>query len=526
MANDLRGAAKGKSQRIQMDHFRRVTMLTRSRSLLAIVALLITGVYCFYVLAAGSPSHLSTGPLARAHASFENRCDKCHTDFTPISSDSLLLDSSSALNVQETACQECHKAESHFRNHLVESSKRIDQHCSGCHLDHQGREFDMVQLASGACVQCHGNLGPHCQASPVVKKDIHAFTVESHGAFASLSQGDQGRIKFDHAQHMLPGQVTEDSKGAFTLAMLEPEQRERYRQNSQSDSDKVTLQCNSCHQPAGTMSLAAVGDAEVGRHMRPIEFEEHCQACHAINAPGRNDKTLPLPHAAPWAELDIIMGAKLAGGEWTGQFRSPADAVRKEPLVGEGNDGALVNSADEPPLDPQSLLGAQRSRVIESCKKCHIEADLTDEEIAKLRSNQRPPLIPERWLARGIFDHAAHGRMDCAWCHEVAVGDQARAKQDATDQTVVLIKSIESCVQCHRDASTPEPGTLQTAEAKRLLNGQTTWASDRCTECHRYHWSRPEVDSIKPLAKDSLSVLKASLSLGANNPVGATEAVK
>ncbi len=344
MANDIRGVAKGRSQRIQMDHFRRVTMLTRSRGVLALLALLITGGYCIYVLAAGSSSHLSTGPLAQAHAAFEDRCEKCHTDFTPISSDSLLLDSSSALAVQEAACQHCHRADAHFRNELTLASQKTDQHCSGCHLDHQGRDFDMVKLSNAACVQCHGNLTQHCQAKPTVKKDIASFTLESHGPFVSLSQGDTGRIKFDHAQHMLPGQVSPDSKGAFTLAMLEPEQRERYRQTVdgklQADDANVTLQCSSCHEPAGRPSELAVGDDEVGRHMKPIRFEEHCQACHAINAPGRDDQTLPLPHAAPWAELNLILGAKLAGGQWLGQLRSPTDAIRKEPLVGEGNDAA------------------------------------------------------------------------------------------------------------------------------------------------------------------------------------------
>ncbi len=530
MANHIRGVAKGRSQRIQIDYFRHPSKLTQSRGLLALLALLFAGGYCIYVLAAGSASHLTTGPLAQAHTAFENSCEKCHTDFTPISSDSLLLDSSSALAVQEAACQSCHRADAHFRNELTLTSQKTDQHCSGCHLDHQGRDFDMVKLSSDACVQCHGNLTKHCQAKPVVKHDITAFTLESHGPFVSLSQGDQGRIKFDHAQHMLPGQVDADSKGSFTLAMLEPDQRERYRQKVngqwQADDAVVTLQCNSCHEPAGRPSEQAVGDTEVGRHIKPIRFDDHCQACHAINAPGRDDQTLPLPHAAPWAELNVIMSAKLAGSQWLGRFRSPTDAVRKEPLVGEGDDGALVLQGSDATLSKPSLVDSQRDRVKEACLKCHVESDLTDEAITKLRSNAVPPLISERWLRRGIFDHAAHGKMACSYCHEVPTSDPTHAGQPAKDQTVVMINSIATCMECHRDSASPEPASLQTDKAKQLLNGQTTWASDRCTECHRYHWSRPEGDSSKPIVMDSISVLKASLALGANDHLGKSEAVK
>ncbi|MGV3486181.1 MAG: cytochrome c3 family protein [Planctomycetaceae bacterium] len=527
----MRATGKSRSQRINIDYYRQKTWLTRSRGLLALVAAVAATGYGFYVFASGGASHLSTGPVAAAHASFENDCQQCHLDFTPISADALRFSSSHSLDRIEQACQTCHRVDHHFRSSLTLESSAIDQHCSGCHTDHQGRANNMVNIASEKCSQCHGDLTAACSSASAVqvRANVTAFTTEAHGDFASLAKdkADPGRIKFDHAQHMRPGQVDAGVKGQFTIGMLEASMRESYRKTvdgkPQTDDQAVTLSCSDCHQFAGVTGTPLAGDDKIGRHIAPIKFDQHCAACHSLNHLRADEESLPLPHAAPWKEIETLIAAKVVGGQQLGQIRMPRDVARKTPLVGEGQSGAKSGSvaqadAKEAKAILDAAVSAGRAEVHKRCLQCHEEQDLTDESIVNLRLDSTPPLIPERWLVRGIYDHAAHRKVDCKLCHaqaypsaseplasepavDAAASDavveadtesrEAAANQAANDADVVMIAGIESCVGCHRNPETPVPSQLTQGDHRTLIGEQTTWASDACIECHRYHWERP-----------------------------------
>jgi hypothetical protein len=515
---DVREIGKSKSQRIEIDYYRRSTWLTRSRGLLALIAAVLAAGYCFFVFASSGGSHLSTGPLANAHAAFENDCKQCHLDFTPISSDSLRFSSSDALGRIENACQECHRVEQHFRSMMTSEFATIDQHCSGCHTDHLGRDNNLVNISTGQCTKCHGDLPATC-ASPSsiqIKPSVTDFTAEGHGDFTFRGKGDPGSIKFDHWQHMLPGQVDLGAKGAFMISMLEPELREGYRKlkqdgTTQTDDDLVMLSCIDCHQFAGEPSTVGVGDKEIGRHMAPIVFEQHCAACHAMNTDGRVEGVLPLPHGAPWREIETLITAKNVGSQQSGTSRLPRDVVRIVPLVGEGNTGPLL-SATTTPGDTEeekavrraaankaalrAAVSADLGEIRQRCLQCHESKDISDEAIEALRTGTQPPLIPERWLSRGIYDHAAHREMDCKFCHAEAfpptdIPSDSLQPREPKDSEIVMIGGIETCVGCHRDAELVVPRSLTDVKAVELIGGQTNWSSNACTECHRYHWQRP-----------------------------------
>ncbi len=81
-----RETGKQRSQRIQIDYYRKQGGLHQLKIACLIAGLAGAGFYAVYVLAAGSGAHTSTGPLTVAHASFENDCQQCHQDFTPIDS--------------------------------------------------------------------------------------------------------------------------------------------------------------------------------------------------------------------------------------------------------------------------------------------------------------------------------------------------------------------------------------------------------------------------------------------------------
>ena len=67
------------------------------------------------------------------------------------------------------------------------------------------------------------------------------------------------------------------------------------------------------------------------------------------------------------------------------------------------------------------------------------------------------PVIIDRWLTRGSFNHAKHLLIDCAKCHEVL---------HSTQTADVLLPSKATCVECH----SPKGG---------VANG--------CSTCHSYH---------------------------------------
>lgn len=538
MPTDVRATGKSRSQRINIDYYRQKTWLTRSRGLLALLAAALAVGYCVYVFGSGGRSHLSTGPVAMAHASFENDCQQCHLDFTPISADALRFTSNRNLDRLEETCQKCHRVDHHFRDSMKPEFAVIDQHCSGCHTDHQGRDYDMSNVASKKCTQCHGDLPATCKdtSSIEVRANITAFTADAHGDFPSLKKGDPGRVKFDHSQHMIPGQVDAGVKGGFTIAMLEPNLRNSYRKSPegtpQGDDALVTLSCADCHQFAGSPSPPSVGDNEIGRHIAPISFDQHCAACHSLNVVGKVEETLPLPHAAPWKEVETLIASKLVGGQQIGSIRMPRDVVRRTPLVGEGNSGALPNLSSiskeggENKKMLEASVQANLAAVAQRCLQCHVPEDITDEAIEKLRASDSPTLIPTRWFKRGIYDHAAHRKIDCAFCHADAypntspdetvslatseIESTAEPLKKPDDSDVVMIGGIETCIGCHRDASSSVPDSLTNATTKELLGGQGNWASDACIECHRYHWQRPvtptanEVEPQVAIAKDGL----------------------
>ncbi|MFK8115504.1 MAG: cytochrome c3 family protein [Rubripirellula sp.] len=485
-----RETGKQRSQRIEIDYYRKKGGLHRLKTACVLAALVGSGVYVAYVLAAGGQTHTSTGPLSRAHASFENDCKQCHEDFRPIDAQGAKLNfelvgisSKKSIDHIESSCQKCHEVGDHYRDTMKEDWQLQDKNCGGCHADHKGRDFDLNLIAANKCTSCHSGLAEGCQGQPTVRANIAAFTKEAHGDFASLSQADTGTIKFDHQQHMLPGQVNQGEKGAFTLAMLDEALRPRYRKAGQDDSAAVTLDCGSCHEmagnPGGNQTLAF--DAELGRYIKPIAFEQHCAACHSMNPGIATANTAPLPHAVPWAKIDLLLQATITGGRASGQTRAPRDDRQDTPQPGAGLGSA---PADTNPIAAASSVQAARQLVHAQCLQCQYEASITHDSIRDSIAGVSQPMIPPRWFVKGLYDHGIHREIDCRYCHDGAYPTDGAAKP-ALDQEQVMIAGIDTCTGCHRDAETPTPQSL--TSVSDLLGSQTTWASDNCTTCHRYH---------------------------------------
>lgn len=487
-----RETGKQRSQRIQIDYYRKRTDLHTWRTVCIVVGLLSAGAYAAYVLAGGGGSHTSTGPVAEAHAAFENDCQQCHQDFTPLNSRgaelnwSLVgLSEADSVAHMESACQQCHRVGDHYRDTMTESWQLKDQNCSSCHADHQGRANDLTAVAASKCTDCHSALAEGCTGTPKVRDSIARFDADSHGPFASLNEGDMGQIKFDHHQHMRAGQVDEGSSGAFTLAMMDPSDRERYRLDGQDDSQAVQLSCSSCHEMAGNPDRvdSLIADGELGRYIEPISFEEHCSACHSMNPGMATADTAPIPHAAPWNQVELLIKASIAGARLTSQARTPRDDTQATPLPGEG----LGDPAPALTLPDPGELAQARQRVEAECLKCHEPEHITDQYLASASAGVAGPLIPPRWFVHGLYDHGVHRNIDCAFCHSAAYPSDDATPGPAMDHQTVMIDNIESCTGCHRDADSPTPSSLTGQDVVKQLGGMPNWASDNCTMCHRYH---------------------------------------
>ena len=485
-----RETGKQRSQRIEIDYYRKRTGLHSWRTICILAGLVGGGAYAAYVLASGGGSHVSTGPVTSSHAAFENDCAQCHDNFTPIDSQANQLDvsfvginSTDSISRLETACQKCHAVGDHYRDAMTSEFQLADQNCASCHSDHQGRNHDLVAIANEKCATCHAGLSDVCTAAPGIKVSIVDFTSEGHGDFASLQNGDPGTVKFDHHQHMLPGQVNAGEKGAFTAEMLESSLRAQYRTDGIADSDPIQLACASCHQYAGNPDGkdSLIADSELGRYIAPISFDQHCAACHAMNPAIATESTTPIPHAVPWKQVELLLAATVDGAAVSGQSRTLRDDRQATPQLGEG-------SGDPPPASKLGIASASadeaRGLVEAQCLQCHDQASITDDAIAQARSGESPPMIPGRLLSKGIYDHGAHRQVDCKYCHAAAYPDASSVPGPPTDHETVMIGGIETCNGCHRPAEATTPSALA---SEPLLGGMTTWASDGCIMCHRYH---------------------------------------
>jgi hypothetical protein len=280
--------------------------------------------------------------------------------------------------------------------------------------------------------------------------------------------------------------------------MLAPALREVYGEAGQSDSSLVQLTCSSCHEPYAMRDPAheSAVAGEEGRFYAPVLFEEHCAACHQISFAGQSEDELPLPHVAQREEFARLLSAKQFAGALHGKAIAPGDKAQ------EPNEARELVVPSKPVALVQSQIAAGVDAVFARCLQCHLEEDTRPDVIARALAGTLEPLVPRRWLQHGFFDHASHaGITSCAFCHAMPTATGA-----AVDNQRVLINGPESCVPCHRSPDAEPPSEFATDAKRSEILGrknQPTWASDACTTCHRYHWTRssPHADGRMAVAE-------------------------
>jgi len=501
----VRETGKRRGSRIELDYYRGSDGLSRWRGRLCLVVILAAAGWIGLEGIASrdratkarffEPSRLaSKGPLAQAHAMWNSTCEACHLPFTPINRSRWAPALESGSTASDDRCRTCHAAPIHHQSERQEDVPA----CAECHRDHRGREASLLAMDDSACTGCHGDLSRHRgpgAATLAVAALVSRFDTAHHPEFKT-SPVDRAasprRVKFNHALHLAAGLTLEKGGTPFSFAQLGRKDRARYGGAPDQNLDRpVRLACGACHQLDGEDQVGGVDEGittrtsprSPGGYMLPIVYDVHCAACH------------PLPFDANAPDQQVRHGLAPAALAGDLQRFYAAQAVNADPALLRqfvpprplpGRSAGRIEQRFEDAIEAKVLtaakllfgsgvdLATRRRQKLPlgrgGCLECHnlkpnagplIRArDLAALEI-------EPVLMTPVWFESAVFNHTAHGALDCAACH--AGVSSSRENGDRP-----LLPGIAVCASCH-------------AAADGGQSGQLAGASTACTECHVYH---------------------------------------
>lgn len=439
------------ARRIDLQYFTRPHGLRRWRFWLSVTVPVLALGWLVTQRAQGGQKAYSSGPLAKSHAVFTQQCSLCHVTRA----------GAFFKNVQDEACLTCHDAPVHHANQTFTPA------CSSCHLEHRG-SVRLAATSAASCTQCHAKLEAR-GGSPHYAVSISGFE-RSHPEFSLLTKGtvDPGKIRLNHYLHMQPNVVGPGGK-------------------------RVQMSCEDCHQRpgeepsspyAGKAGQAApvnthhIDHAARAAYMSPVRFANHCAGCHTLQFDGRfGDEQVPhdkpeIVHAFLVQQFQRYIAANPAALHQTEPPNRQVPGRVRIPRVARNANEWVQFRVD----DAEWLLWSK------TCKQCH-SLQATPDPLPLIATAE----VRTRWLEHAEFDHHAHRMMECVACHARAL--------ESHDTTNVLLPGIQTCRECHRDAT----ASHEVAEA-------------RCFECHQYHdWSKAR----RPKGQFSIPELRGTAQLHA-----------
>jgi hypothetical protein len=224
------------------------------------------------------------------------------------------------------------------------------------------------------------------------------------------------------------------------------------------------LECVDCHKP----------DAAGIYHLK-ITYEEHCKSCHSLQFDVNNPGLL-VPHgnaehvraflrSLPAQYADFAVGQKGINRQPEVESFAQEQLNRLRDSYASGEELEQRVFFGDARTAPVANLVAQGSRgpaKFPGCAYCHTVAP---SETGAPHVSQ--PVIPDRWLVRGEFDHGKHFKVACVQCHQAG---QSRETSD------VLLPTKASCVACH----SPQGGV-----------------ANSCSTCHSFHTPRKETTASR-----------------------------
>jgi hypothetical protein len=486
----LRETGKERASRIQLDYYKHADRLLRVKLWLTLAALVPALLWLVggLVYSRQAQALYSRGPVAAVHAAWEDKCEVCHTAYQPLSSENVTHGFVGDPHASDQKCTACHAGPIHHSK----QSKDATATCATCHRDHRGRDASLVRLADADCTDCHSDLNRHMTGTTTYQNSITVFdgNLDHHPEFRSVRENkDPGNLKFNHALHLSAGMVrTPDGKKMKLSDISDEAERQRYarQQGTAGTSAAIQLDCASCHQleTARLLETAVASSApSSGATMLPINYDNHCRACHPLTLmpkdPARNGALVVVPHRLQPDEVRSFLW-----GTYAEKFTAPwrQRPANKRPLPGQAPMTAgeqeklrkqVVQATDEADsflrLDAVGDAEKVLFRGKTTCGECHIYDKSRPQ--SSLPERIKPTNVPAIWFRSARFSHAAHHAVDCRACHTKA--DSSRVSSD------VLLPGIAECVKCHAPAHTVD------GKARGGVRFD-------CTECHRYHHGEGE----------------------------------
>ncbi len=295
---------------------------------------------------------LMPGPLTSAHGAIEN-CSDCHTKSGGGKLSWLHGLVAGDRHADSQACLTCHKmpatafnAHSASNEALQQSTMRLTKiaaeipapqtaraqslafpadkviarglHCSTCHQEHQGVNFNLGTISNEQCRSCH-----------VVKFD--SFDGH-HPKFEKYPFKRRTRIIFDHAGHF-GNHFPEVAK--------------------KNPAARIPETCATCHDSRKDKQVMAVAP-----------FEQTCTGCHLDQITGKERVSGPKGIAfltLPGLDLQTLRKKKAAIGEWPDASEAELTSFMKVLIRRTEQGRALIKSVDA--LNLQDLSGASDAQI-------------------------------------------------------------------------------------------------------------------------------------------------------------------
>jgi hypothetical protein len=534
-----------------LEYFRKPHYLRRLRGWAFAIAVIASLAIAFgYSRLGGKPQFYNTGPLSANHSQFQNRCDVCHTDAQPDLTKVLKFDraiesahqsmhggaklasasgSEEGANVlglvagkgafetvgkltdayhkvadlsrMDKACIQCHDAFSlHQPQAAALSLRKVSYEiplvhavgCAVCHREHQG-PGRMKLPGAESCESCHANQTQLTETLDLVKVS---------GEFASRKP--QVRDLGDGVKRFFPPRDTPHQPVAFKsfaqghplFGYQKPGAQDpaaiqyNHWRHEQPDIPMLNgrkLQCVDCHKPGAN-----------GVFMQPVTYAQHCADCHSLNF----DPDIPqmlIPHRDPekvrgylrslttqyvdYAIKDLRITEQ---SQWQAFVVGQFNKLRNRGLTSpEEIERRVFYTGDPPNSKARTTTRSNTGQYFAACAKCHeiTPPDLVGAPVVT------PTGIADRWLTRGPFTHAPHSHMSCTDCHGAA-----RESKSTKD---ILMPTLQSCTECHRELDGAKVQPLKTGTPHELTEKQKRegGVAYSCMSCHKFH-TPPEANAI------------------------------
>jgi hypothetical protein len=353
-------------------------------------------------------------------------------------------------------CENCHAGHSF---HQPNVSRAIS--CSACHREHEGPGA-IAPPEDANCLKCHANadeMEASYQKGRALPPEAFDYRPEQGRVLFKTPRPEHGHTQVIHSF------AADHPQFQLLAASLKDPDTLKFNHQLHLTSSTVALPggqklvCADCHRPdaAGTFYLK-------------ISYEENCKKCHALQFDAWNPG-LVLPHGDAGHTRDFLRSLPEHYADYARHNKGLTGRREIEEFVHEQMKNIAAENGSDKELEQRIFFSDARTGPVAKigrrdpvgaarfpgCAYCHeVTASATEAPIVTR------PVIPDRWLFRGRFDHGKHFKVACANCHD------ALHSRETSD---IILPSKDTCANCH----SPQGGV----------------AHD-CATCHSYHSLRKE----------------------------------